>query len=57
MSDVERDIKRRKLKLLGHVVRTGLTMLDKKIFERRPNHRRKVGKPRLRWLKYVENDL
>jgi hypothetical protein len=31
--------------------------LIKKTFESKPEGRRKVGRPRLRWLDDVENDL
>ena len=32
-------------------------MVDKKIYESKPEGRRRIGRPRLRWLKDVEKDL
>ena len=31
--------------------------VDKKIFDNKPEGRRRIGGPRLRWLKDVEKDL
>jgi hypothetical protein len=39
------------------VTRTDQRRVVKKIFEIKPEGRRKVGRPRLRWLDDVENDL
>jgi hypothetical protein len=44
------DINRKWLEWLGHVIRMGERRVDKKIFESKPEGRRKVGRPRLRWL-------
>jgi hypothetical protein len=51
------DINRKQLKWLGHVTRMDQRRVVKKIFDSKPEGRRKVARPRLRWLDAVENDL
>jgi len=34
-----------------------LGRVDKKIFQSKPEGKRRIGRPRLRWLKVVEKDL
>jgi hypothetical protein len=53
--DLVADIKVKRLKWLGHVIRMDQELL--KIFESKPEGRRNVGRPRLRWQDDVENDL
>jgi hypothetical protein len=45
------------LEWLGYVIRTDQTREAKKIFATKSESRRKVGRPRLRWLENAENDL
>jgi hypothetical protein len=51
------DIKRKRLEWLGHVTRIYQRRVVKKIFDSKPEGRRKVDRPRLRWLDDVENYL
>jgi hypothetical protein len=55
--DLVADINRKRLEWLGHVIRMDQRRVVKKIFDSEPEGRRKVGRPRLRWLDDVENDL
>jgi len=50
-------IKIRKLEWLGHVIRMNQTRPVKKIFEGKLEGRRRRGRPRLRWINDVEDDL
>jgi hypothetical protein len=50
-------IKIRRLEWLGHVVRMNETRSVKKIFEGKLEGRRGRGRPRLRWIDDVEDDL
>ena len=54
--DIVSRIKIRRLEWLGHVVRMNETRPVKKIFERKLG-RRGRGRPRLRWINDVEDDL
>jgi hypothetical protein len=55
--DLVADINRKRQEWLGHVTRMDQRRFVKKIFDSKPEGRRKVGRPRLRWLDDVENDL
>jgi hypothetical protein len=55
--DIVTDIKKRRLEWIGHVVRMEHGRMVKKIFEGKPEERRRIGRPRLRWLEDVEKDL
>jgi hypothetical protein len=55
--DIVTEIKARRLEWLGHVVRTEDTRLPKMVFNAKPEGRRVVGRPRLRWLDDVEGDI
>ena len=55
--DIVSIIKIRRLEWLGHVVRMNETMSVKKIFEGKLEGRRRRGRPRLRWINDVEDDL
>jgi hypothetical protein len=55
--DLVADIERKQLEWLGHVTRIDQRKIVKKMFESTSEGRRKVGRPRLRWLDDVENDL
>jgi hypothetical protein len=56
--DLVADIKRRRLELLGRVIIMDQARVAKKTFESKPEKgRRKVGRPRSRWLEDTENDL
>jgi hypothetical protein len=50
------NVKRKRLELIGHVVRMDQGMTYKKIFESKPKGSRRRGRPRLRWLEDMEKD-
>jgi hypothetical protein len=55
--DIVNVIKIRRLEWLGHVVRMKETRSVKKIFEEKLEGQRSSGRPRLRWINDVEDDL
>jgi hypothetical protein len=55
--DIVTVIKIRRLERLGHVSRMNETRSVKKIFEGKLEGRRRRGRPRLRWINDVEDDL
>jgi hypothetical protein len=55
--DIITVIKFRRLEWLGHVVRMDKSRSVKKMFEGKLEGRRGRGRPRLRWIKDVEDDL
>jgi hypothetical protein len=55
--DIVTVIKFRRLEWLGHVSRMNETRSVKKIFEGKLEGRRARGRPRLRWINDVEDDL
>jgi hypothetical protein len=55
--DIVNVIKILRLEWRGHVVRTNETRSVKKIFEGKLDGRRGRGRPRLRWINGVEDDL
>jgi hypothetical protein len=55
--DIFSVIKVRRLEWLGHIVRMNETRTVKKIFEEKLGGRRGRGRPRLRWIDDVEDDL
>ena len=55
--DIVTVIKIRRLEWLGHVSRMNETRSVKKIFEGKLEGRRGRGRPRLRWINDVEDDL
>ena len=55
--DIVTVIKIRRLEWLGHVIRMNETGCVKKIFEGKLEGRRGGGRPRLRWIDDVEDDL
>ena len=55
--DIVTVIKIRRLEWLGHVSRMNETRSVKKIFEGKLERRRGRGRPRLRWINDVEDDL
>jgi hypothetical protein len=50
-------IKVRRLEWAGHLVRMSDFRSVKKVFLGKPDGRRKAGRPKLRWLDCIENDL
>jgi hypothetical protein len=50
-------IKIQRLEWLGHVIRMNETRSVKKIFEGKLEGRRGKGRPRLRWINNVKDDL
>jgi hypothetical protein len=52
--DIVKEIKVRGLEWLGHVIRMEDTRLQKMVFNGKPEGRRGVGRPRLRWLDDVK---
>jgi len=55
--DIENVIKIRRFEWLGHVVIMNETRSVKKIFEGKLEGRRSRGRPRLRWINDVEDDV
>ena len=55
--DIVTVIKIRRLEWLGHVIRMDETRSVKKIFEGKLEGGRGRGRPRLRWINDVEDDL
>jgi hypothetical protein len=51
------EIKRARLRWLGHVERMPASRLTKKIYSGKPEGSRKIGRPRTRWLDDVEADI
>jgi hypothetical protein len=50
-------IKVRRLEWAGHVVRMSDDRTVKKVFLGQPYGRKKAGRPKLRWLDCIKNDL
>jgi hypothetical protein len=50
-------LKVRRLEWAGHVVRMSDDRTEKKVFLGKPVARREAGRPKLRWLDCIENDL
>ena len=55
--DTVADITEKILEWMGHIVRMDHGRLVKKMFESKPEVRRRMGRPRMRWLEDVERDL
>jgi hypothetical protein len=55
--NIVRFIKSQRLRWLAHVIRMDTTRTVKKLSEWEPRSSRPVGRPRLRWLDQVEEDL
>jgi hypothetical protein len=56
-ADIVRFIKAQRIKWLGHIQRVDTSRTAKRIFEWEPIGRRSLGRPRLRWLDDVYDDL
>jgi hypothetical protein len=50
-------IKVRRLEWLGHIIRMDGARMAKKVFVSKLEGRRDIGRPKLRWLDYVEDDI
>jgi hypothetical protein len=55
--DTVTEIKKARLKWLGHVERMSEDRVIKKLYMSKPEGRRRVGRPKMRWLDDVEEDL
>ena len=55
--NIVRFLKSQRLRWAAHVIRMGTTRTVKKLTEWEPYSSRPVGRPRLRWLDQVEEDL
>jgi hypothetical protein len=55
--DIVKFIKSQRLRWAGHVMRMEKTRTTRKITEWTPYKARPVGRPRLRWMDQVEEDL
>jgi hypothetical protein len=51
------EIKVRRLEWLGHIIRMDGARVAKKVFVSKPEGRRDIGRPKLRWLDDVEDDI
>jgi hypothetical protein len=56
-ADIVTSIRVRRLEWAGHTVRMDDERMEKREFLGNPGGRRKPGRPRLRWLDCVEDDL
>jgi hypothetical protein len=56
-ADIVRFIKAQRVKWFGHMQRLDTSRAAKRIFKRKPTGRRSLGRPRLRWLDDVCDDL
>jgi hypothetical protein len=57
MPDIVTEIKVRRLEWLGHIIRMDGARMAKKVFVSKPEGRRDIGRPKLRWLDDVEDDI
>jgi hypothetical protein len=55
--DIVTEIRSRRIEWLGHVLRMGSSRVRQKILDGRPEGKRSIGRPRLRWLDDVMNAL
>jgi hypothetical protein len=55
--DIVAETKKAKLRWVGHVERMSEDRVIKKLYMSRPEGRRSVGRPKMRWLDDVEEDL
>jgi hypothetical protein len=55
--DIVTQIKVRSLEWLGHIIRMDGARMAKKVFVSEPEGRRDIGRPKLRWLDDVEDDI
>ena len=55
--DVVADITKKRLEWIGHLVRMDHGRVVKKIFDSKPEGRRRMGRPRSRWLEDTAKDL
>ena len=55
--NIVRFIKSQRLRWAAHVVRMDTTRIVRKVTEWEPRSSRPLGRPRLRWLEQVEEDL
>jgi hypothetical protein len=55
--DIVAEIKKARLRWLGHVERMSEDRVIKKLYMSKPEGRRNVGRPKMRWLDDVEEDL
>jgi hypothetical protein len=56
-ADIVTEIKVRGLEWLGHIIRMDGARMAKKVFVSKREGRRDIGRPKLRWLDDVEDDI
>jgi hypothetical protein len=55
--DIVTEIKVRRLEWLGHIIRMDGASMATRVFVSKPEGRRDIGRPKLRWLDDVEDDI
>jgi hypothetical protein len=55
--DIVAGIKKKRLKVIGHILKMDHEIVVKKTGENTPKGRRRMGRPSLRWLKDFEKEL
>jgi hypothetical protein len=55
--DIVMEIKVRRLEWLGQIIRMDGARMAKKVFVSKSESRRDIGRPKLRWLDDVEDDI
>jgi hypothetical protein len=55
--DIATEIKVGRLEWLGHIIRMDGAHMAKKVFVSKPEGRRDIGRPKLKWLDNTEDDI
>jgi hypothetical protein len=55
--DIVAEIKKARLRSVGHVERMSVDRVIKKLYMSKPEGRKSVGRPKMRWVDDVEEDL
>jgi len=56
-ADIVRFVKRKRMAWLGHVMRMEGKRISKILLEWKPTGRRNRGRPRIRWIEDIEEDI